>query len=138
MKIIKQSLNYTEADFEPLKKLIPADHIHGWMWMQSFEMESGLRLHYYKHGISRHYIFVCDRGNLWREGSDNHVWQIPDGAYAATLKAAYDGVNPATPYDAEYIQKRNAALNAQGYLVIGGRRPEDIVSALTLQHQINS
>jgi hypothetical protein len=55
--------NY-EPDWEPLLELAE-DHIDDFMWMFEVELESGLRLHAYKHVETRKYLHLDKEGRAF-------------------------------------------------------------------------
>ena len=60
----------TTPEWEPLLELAP-DHIDDFMWMFEVELESGLRLHAYKHVETRKYLHLDKEGRafvyLWSD-----------------------------------------------------------------------
>jgi hypothetical protein len=61
---------YDKPEWGPLLELAPA-HIDDFMWMFEVELESGLRLHAYKHIETRKYLHLDQEGRafvyLWSE-----------------------------------------------------------------------
>jgi hypothetical protein len=61
---------YDKPDWEPLLELAP-DHVDEFMWMFEVELESGLRLHAYKHIDTRKYLHLDKEGRafvyIWPE-----------------------------------------------------------------------
>jgi hypothetical protein len=61
---------YVKPEWGPLLDLAP-DHIDDFMWMFEVELESGLRLHAYKHIETRKYLHLDKEGRafvyLWPE-----------------------------------------------------------------------
>lgn len=120
----------SEPDWEPLHRLFgQGSHAgqnslaDGFMFMGYVagpEGSGGLRL--YKHGITRRYL-VLDAH------SRPYTWDQQAGAYRRTtlseaLARVFEGLerltdDPIGVYDAEYIRRRNEALRAAGYEVIG-------------------
>jgi hypothetical protein len=61
---------YDKPEWGPLLDLAP-DHVDDFMWMFEVELESGLRLHAYKHIDTRKYLHLDKEGRafvyLWPE-----------------------------------------------------------------------
>lgn len=55
---------YDKAEWAPLLELAP-DHIDDFMWMFEVELESGLRLHAYKHIETRKYLHLDKEGRAF-------------------------------------------------------------------------
>ena len=62
--------NFTEPNWQPLLELAP-EHIDDFMWMGEIELESGLKLHGYKHRETREYLHLDTEGRafiyIWDE-----------------------------------------------------------------------
>lgn len=110
-----------DLDWKPLEALIPADWWGGFMYMGSMPGPEG-RIHMYKHGITRRYLNISDNGQCWLYASVPGTYHEID-SISAVLRV-YEGIEglgatPSTVYDADYRAKRDAALAAAGYKVIG-------------------
>lgn len=55
---------YDKPEWEPLLELA-AEHIDDFMWMFEVELESGLRLHAYKHVETRRYLHLDKEGRAF-------------------------------------------------------------------------
>jgi hypothetical protein len=66
----KMTVQYDRPEWGPLLDLAP-DHVEDFMWMFEVELESGLRLHAYKHIETRKYLHLDKEGRafvyLWPE-----------------------------------------------------------------------
>ena len=115
-----------DPNWQPLERLLPPDWLGGWMFMQGGLGPNG-DITCYKHGITRKSLHVDNKGQCWlwrysemqREGM-----YTPIGSIEAVLAVYRDieaigGASPSTIYDSDYIQRRNEALNAAGYTVVG-------------------
>lgn len=69
---------YDKPEWAPLLELAP-DHIDDFMWMSEVELESGLRLHIYKH-IERRKTSISTRkgGPSSTSGRERNAMRIPD------------------------------------------------------------
>lgn len=71
-RIVRGTLThqYDKPEWGPLLELAP-DHIDDFMWMSEIELESGLRLHIYKHIETRKTLHLDKEGRafvfLWSE-----------------------------------------------------------------------
>ena len=71
-RIVRGNLThqYDEPEWGPLLELAP-DHIDEFMWMSEVELESGLRLHIYKHIETRKSLHLDKEGRafvyLWSD-----------------------------------------------------------------------
>lgn len=59
-----ESTGQREPEWAPLLDLAP-DHIDDFMWMFEVELESGLRLHAYKHIETRKYLHLDKEGRAF-------------------------------------------------------------------------
>jgi hypothetical protein len=55
---------YETPNWDPLLELAP-DHIDDFMWMFEVQLESGLRLHAYKHRETRKYLHLDTEGRAF-------------------------------------------------------------------------
>jgi len=61
------------AEWRPLEAIIPLDGCRDFMYMGCLEVD-GQRLHHYKHGLTRRYLFVSDGLQTYRYvGGDEYV-----------------------------------------------------------------
>jgi len=60
----RRTNQYDTPNWEPLLELAP-DHVEGFMWMFEVELESGLRLHAYKHWEARKYLHLDTEGRAF-------------------------------------------------------------------------
>jgi hypothetical protein len=65
-----ETAQYDTPNWDPLLELAP-DHIGDFMWMCEVQLESGLRLHAYKHRETRKYLHLDMEGRafvyIWPE-----------------------------------------------------------------------
>lgn len=76
---------YDSPVWEPLLELAP-DDIDDFMWMFEVELESGLRLHAYKHRETRKYLHLDKEGRAFA--------YIPAKVYRDDEPASYREVDP--------------------------------------------
>jgi hypothetical protein len=106
-----------EPDWAPLERALPYAECAGFMFMGYSDNPAGIRL--YKHGITRRYLALDDRGRAYR--------YTPLGYRKTKLKAAIDevfegiekmGATRKTPYDDAWRAAKDAKLAEAGYRVI--------------------
>ena len=111
-------------DWEPLERVLPAEHCAGFMWMGL--APGGIRL--YKHGITRRYLnlYLDPPGEVlaYRYTGEHYVRielaEAIDETFAGieTLAGVYRSDPRATPYDHEYRALRDRRLRELGWTVI--------------------
>ena len=111
-------------DWEPLERVLPAEHCAGFIWMGL--ARGGIRL--YKHGITRRYLnlYLDPGGELLAyrcTGKDYVRIELAEAieeAFAGieTLAGVYSSDPRATPYDHEYRALRDRRLRERGWTVI--------------------
>jgi hypothetical protein len=74
----------------------------------------------YKHGISRRYLFLDDEGTAYERVVDGSFRRIAIREAMASIEAPLRQIGETlyTPYDAEYIRRKDAALRAAGFEVV--------------------
>lgn len=72
--------NYERPDWGPLAMLAP-DHIGDFMWMFEVELESGTRLHAYKHWETRRYLHLDHGGRAFVYIWNDELTADDDGRY---------------------------------------------------------
>ena len=77
---------YDKPEWGPLLELAP-DHIDDFMWMFEVELESGLRLHAYKHIETRKYLHLDKEGRAFV-----YIW--PDDIGDDDESSSYREVDP--------------------------------------------
>ena len=77
---------YDKPEWGPLLELAP-DHVDDFMWMFEVELESGLRLHAYKHIETRKYLHLDKEGRAFA-----YIW--PDDTLDAGEPGSYREVDP--------------------------------------------
>lgn len=77
---------YDKPDWEPLLELA-AEHVDEFMWMFEVELESGLRLHAYKHIETRKYLHLDKEGRAFV-----YIW--PDEIKDDDEPGSYREVDP--------------------------------------------
>ncbi|MGH8572439.1 MAG: hypothetical protein ACREX8_07685 [Gammaproteobacteria bacterium] len=126
-----QATAFDAPDWEPLERVLPADHCAGFTWMGLGP--SGIRL--YKHGVTRRYLnlYLDPEGDVvaYRYTRQEYV-RVPleaaiEAAFAGieTLGGVYPGDPRATPYDHEYRALRDRRLGEAGWTVISDPPPSD-------------
>lgn len=76
---------YDTPNWDPLLELAP-DHIDDFMWMFEVQLESGLRLHAYKHHETRKYLHLDTEGRAFA--------YIPPRRFRANEPSSYREVDP--------------------------------------------
>jgi hypothetical protein len=79
---------YDKPEWAPLLDLAP-DHIDDFMWMFEVELESGLRLHAYKHIETRKYLHLDKEGRAFV-----YIWPGPDDIGNEDESNSYREVDP--------------------------------------------
>jgi hypothetical protein len=72
--------NFDRPDWGPLVELAP-DHVDEFMWMFEVELESGLRLHAYKHWETRRYLHLDHGGRAFVYIWNDDLTADDDGRY---------------------------------------------------------
>jgi hypothetical protein len=73
----------------------------------------------YKHGISRRYLFLDDHDVAYERVHEGGFQRIPTSEAIARIEESLREVGETleTPYDSEYIRRKDAALRAAGFEV---------------------
>lgn len=118
---INQAANFAEPPWHLLRHFIPEKEMDGWMYMgedknphphDTWFKEYHPTLHRFKHGISRYGIGISPHGiNPRIKSGDLEIH------YA---RMAEQNESPETPYNEEYIAKRNKRLADAGWNVVSG------------------
>jgi hypothetical protein len=64
-----------DPSWEPLAELAP-DHLDDFMWMFEAELDSGLRLHAYKHWWTRRYLHLDCEGRAFAYCGDDRYREV--------------------------------------------------------------
>jgi hypothetical protein len=74
----------------------------------------------YKHGISRQYLFLDDDGVAYEGGHDGRFRRIAVSDAIARIEETLRKIGETlhTPYDSEYIRRKDAVLRAAGFEVL--------------------
>ncbi len=94
----EMTAQYDSPNWDPLLELAP-DHIDDFMWMFEVQLESGLRLHAYKHWETRKYLHLDTEGRAFA--------YIPPRSYKEDKPASYREVDP-TRILREVLRRRDA------------------------------
>jgi hypothetical protein len=107
---------HTEDYWRPLEFLLGRDRCVGFMFMG--RLSSGINQ--YKHGISRRYLLVDDDGVAYERVQGGGFRRIATSEAIARIEEPLREVGETleTPYDSEYIRRKDAALRAAGFEVL--------------------
>ena len=74
----------------------------------------------YKHGISRVYLLLDDYGQAYERTANGCFRRITTAEALARIEESLRAMGETlqTPYDSEYIARRDRALNAAGFPVL--------------------
>jgi hypothetical protein len=89
MTLLKErgrTCQFEKPVWEPLLAFAP-EHIDDFMWMFEVELESGTRLHAYKHYWTRRYLHLSEDGRAF-------VYCWPDDPYTEDQPSWYREVDP--------------------------------------------
>ena len=104
-----------EANWKPLEMRLGTGRCAGFMFMGRFN-----EINQYKHGISRRYLFLDEKGRAYGAVGRNEFREIPfDEAIARVdepLKALGDTLE--TAYDHSYISRKEATLQEAGIEIL--------------------
>ncbi len=115
-----------ESNWKPLEERLGSARCAGFMFMGRAN-----GINQYKHGISRHYLFLDDEGRAYEAAGRNEFREIPVEEAIARVEAPLQemGETLETPYDSAYIRRKDAALREAGFDVLRIRIvPEDGVA----------
>ena len=106
-----------EPDWEPLERALPMAECAGFMFMGYSDDPAGIRL--YKHGITRRYLTLDERGRAFRYTAFGYV----EISLEIAIDEVFEGLDAVgatreTPYDDEFRAAKDAALPRAGYRVI--------------------
>jgi len=113
-----------QPNWEPLEKKLGRGKCVGFMYMGKVN-----GIHLYKHGITRTYLNLSDRGECYVSRGD---WRYEPADFAAELRKLEAslrtlGETLATVYDDEYIARKDRALQEAGIpLVRINVQPEEV------------
>ncbi len=99
------------ANWKPLEEKLGALRCVGFMFMGRLN-----GIYQYKHGISRRYLFLDYFGRAYESAGRNQFREI---AFEAALERVEEplgalGATLETPYDADYVRRKSAALREAG------------------------
>ena len=106
----------TDDYWSPLESLLGRDRCVGFMFMG--RLSSGINQ--YKHAISRRYLFLDNDGVAYERVPDGGFRQIVTSEAIAQIEGPLREIGETleTPYDSEYIRRKDAALRAAGFEVL--------------------
>jgi len=104
----------TDDRWEPLESLLGTERCAGFMFMG--RLPNGINQ--YKHEISRRYLFLDD--DAYERTHDGSFCRIGTADAIARVQEPLRemGETLETPYDCEYIRRKDDALRAAGYKVL--------------------
>jgi len=105
-----------EDHWKPLESLLGRDRCVGFMFMG--RLSNGINQ--YKHGISRRYLILDDHGGAYERVHDGGFRRIATSEAIARIEEPLReiGERLETPYDSEYIRRKDAAVRAAGFEVL--------------------
>ncbi len=105
-----------EDCWKPLESLLGPDRCVGFMFMG--RLSNGLNQ--YKHGISRQYLFLDDDGEAYERVAAGGFHRIGTIEAIATIEGRLTEIGETleTPYESEYIRRKDATLRATGFEVL--------------------
>lgn len=107
--------NSMENHWKPLEALLGPRRCVGFMFMG--RLSNGINQ--YKHGISRRYVFLDDDGRAYESAGYGFREIGVDEAIAGVAAPLREvGETLETPYDTEYIRRKDAILRAAGFEVV--------------------
>ena len=106
----------TEDYWRPLESLLGRDRCVVFMFMG--RLSNGINQ--YKHGISRQYLFLDDDGVAYERVRDGRFRRIAMSEAIARIVEPLREIGETlhTPYDSEYIRRKDAVLRAAGFEVL--------------------
>ena len=107
---------HTKDCWRPLESVLGRDRCAGFMFMG--RLSNGINQ--YKHGISRRYLFLDDHGVAYERVHGDGFRRIATSEAIARIEESLREVGETleTPYDSEYIRRKDAALRAAGFEVL--------------------
>jgi hypothetical protein len=105
-----------EDYWKPLECLLGIDRCAGFMFMG--RLSNGINQ--YKHGISRRYLFLDDDGVAYERVHDGGFRRIAMGEAIPRVEGRLREIGETleTPYDSDYMRRKDAALRAAGFEVL--------------------
>jgi hypothetical protein len=102
--------------WRPLECLLGRNRCVGFMFMG--RLSNGINP--YKHGISRQYLFVDDDGVAYGRIHDGGFRRIAKSEAIARIEESLRTIGETleTPYDSEYIRRKDAVLRSTGFEVL--------------------
>ena len=106
----------TDDYWSPLESLLGRDRCVGFMFMG--RLSNGINQ--YKHGISRRYLFLDDDGVAYERVHGGGFRRIAMSEAMARIEEPLREIGETleTPYDSEYIRRKDAVLRAAGFDVL--------------------
>ena len=106
----------TEDYWRPLESLLGRHRCVGFMFMG--RLSNGINQ--YKHGISRRYLFLDDDRVAYERVHDGGFQRIATCEAIARIEGPLREIGETleTPYDSEYIRRKDAAVRAAGFEVL--------------------
>ena len=105
-----------EDHWKPLESLLGRDRCVGFMFMGC--LSNGINQ--YKHGITRRYLFLDDHGAAYERVHGGGFGRIATSEAIARIEGPLREIGETleTPYDSEYIRRKDAGLRAAGFEVL--------------------
>ena len=107
---------HTEDSWSLLESLLGRDRCMGFMFMG--RLSNGINQH--KHGISSRYLFLDDDCVAYERVHDGGFRRIAPSEAIARIEEPLREIGETleTPYDSEYIRRKDAAVRAAGFEVL--------------------
>jgi len=107
---------YTDDYWRPFESLLGRGRCVGFMFMG--RLANGINQ--YKHGISRQYLFLDDDGVAYERVHGGRFRRIEMSEAIVRIEQSLREIGETleTPYDSEYIRRKDAVLGAAGLEVL--------------------
>lgn len=104
-----------EPNWKPLETRLGHERCAGFMFMGRTN-----GINQYKHGIGRRYLLLDDDGRAYEAAGNETYRPIPFGEALSRVEAPLKelGESLETPYDSDYIRRKDAVLRAAGIHVL--------------------
>lgn len=104
-----------EANWQPLEAKLGEPRCAGFMFMGRLN-----GINQYKHGLSRHYLFLDDQGRAYEAAGRNEFREILFDEALARVEALLEEIGETleTPYNSTYISRKEEALRTLGIDVL--------------------
>ena len=103
------------ANWQPLETRLGVFRCAGFMFMGRVK-----GINHYKHGLSRRYLFLDDQGRAYEAAGRNAFREIPFEEALARVEEPLKEIGETleTAYDETYIQRKAAALEGAGVMMV--------------------